>query len=106
MEWALLTGAVLLEVCGTLALRMAATGRPTWYVLVVTCYAASFGMLSATLAAGVGVGVAYGIWAAGGVALIALASRVLFREPLTLLMSAGIGLIVAGVLLVELGRAH
>jgi small multidrug resistance pump len=51
------------------------------------------------------VGVAYGVWAATGVALTAIAGRVLFRDPLTPMMLGGIGAIAAGVLLIELG-AH
>ena len=45
---------------------------------------------------------AYGIWTACGVALVAVAARVLFREPLTWLMGFGIALIVAGVLTIEM----
>ncbi|PKW13678.1 DMT family transporter [Saccharopolyspora spinosa] len=51
------------------------------------------------------IGVAYGIWAASGVARTALASRILFNEPLTKVISVGIGLIIAGVLFIELGAA-
>lgn len=51
-------------------------------------------------------GVAYGIWAAAGVALTALASRVFFKEAITPVMMLGIGLIIGGVLLIELGAAH
>lgn len=51
-------------------------------------------------------GVAYGIWAAAGVALTAVASRFLFGEPLTRRMLAGMGFIVIGVLLIEFGAAH
>ncbi len=51
-------------------------------------------------------GAAYGIWAASGIALAALAARVLFREPLTKVMGLGIGLIVAGVLCIETGAVH
>ncbi len=106
MAWVFLVSAVLLEVSGTLSLRMASTGRRWWYAAVVAAYATSFALLSLTLAAGLGVGVAYGIWAAGGVALISIASRLLFREPLTPVTALGIGLIVAGVLLLELGLAR
>ena len=48
-------------------------------------------------------GVAYGIWTAAGVALAAVASRILFHEPLSPLMGAGIAMIGTGVVLVELG---
>jgi small multidrug resistance pump len=51
------------------------------------------------------VGVAYGVWTACGVALVALVARFLFSEPLTWLMGAGIALIVAGVLTIEMSGA-
>lgn len=59
----------------------------------------------ATLAEGVPLGVAYGIWAAAGVAIMAVLSKILFKEPLNWLMGLGI-LIVGGVLHFELGAAH
>ena len=58
------------------------------------------------IALGLGIGVAYGIWAASGVALTAVASKFLFKEPFTWVMALGIALIIGGVLLVELGAAH
>jgi small multidrug resistance pump len=67
-------------------------------------YVVAFGLLAVALTLGLPIGVAYGIWAATGVALTAVLGRVLFREPLTRLMLAGIGLIIVGVLLVELGH--
>lgn len=104
--WLLLTGAVAFEVGGTLSLRMAATGPRTWYLAVVAGYLAAFTLLLMTLAAGMGLGVAYGVWAASGVALTAILSRVLFNEALNWLMGLGIVLIVGGVLLIELGAVH
>jgi small multidrug resistance pump len=106
MAWAYLACAVILEVLGTLTLRRAALGRAGLYAVVVACYAIAFVLLSLALSAGLGIGVAYGIWAASGVALIAVASRLLFNEPLSPLMVAGVGLIIAGILLVEVGRGH
>jgi small multidrug resistance pump len=61
-------------------------------------------MLAGALALGLPIGVAYGIWAATGVALTAILGRVLFRDPLTRTMLAGIVLIIGGVLLIELGH--
>lgn len=109
MAWLALLVAIVAEVGGTLSLRMASTGeRPKrrWPVLVVGCYLVAFSALSLSLAQGMPLGVAYGIWTALGVAITAVLSRVLFREPLTPLMVAGIALIGLGVLLVELGAAH
>ena len=85
---------------------MAATGDRRWYLPVVAGYLLAFGLLSGALAAGMPLGVAYGIWTAVGIVATAVLSRILFREPLTALMLGGMGLIVAGVLLVELGGAH
>lgn len=105
MAWLFLGGAIALEVAGTLCLRQASLGARAWYAGVVAGYVAAFTLLALALGHGVGIGVAYGIWAASGVALTAIASRVLFREPLTPVMLLGIGLVVAGVLLIELGAA-
>lgn len=105
--WLLLAGAILCEVTATVSLRVASTGGSRrWYVPVVAGYTVAFVLLAATLAQGLGIGVAYGIWTACGVALTAVAARVLFAEPLTPLMGLGIGLIVAGVLLVEVGAVR
>lgn len=72
-------------------------------VLVVIGYATAFGLLSAVLRRGLALGVAYGIWAAAGVALTTLFAAVLFQEPLSPVTLAGIALIIGGVLCVELG---
>ncbi len=85
---------------------MATHGPRTWYSGVVVGYLAAFTLLSLALAGGLGIGIAYGIWAAGGVALTAVLSRVLFHEAFNRTTAAGIALIIAGVLLVELGAAH
>ncbi len=106
MTWVLLVGAIVSEVTATVALRAASDGRRAWYAVVGAGYLAAIGLLSLTLDAGLDLGVAYGIWAAAGVALTALASRWLFGERLTPVMLAGIGLIVAGVLMIELGAAR
>jgi len=104
MEWVYLAGAILIEIVATLALRVAAAGRRRWYVAVVGGYVASFLLLSLALDEGLGIGVAYGIWTAVGVALTALLSKALFGEPLTRRMLLGITLIAAGVVLLELGQ--
>ncbi len=100
--WAALTGAILFEVIATLALRASEGLRKRiWIIPVVVGYVASFGLLWLTLRLGMHVGIAYGVWTACGVALVAIAARALFREPLTWLMGLGIALIVAGVLTIE-----
>lgn len=95
--------AIVTEVAATVSLRMAARGRGLWYLGAVVGYLAAFSSLSATLSHGLGLGAAYGTWAAGGVALTALFSAVVLGEAFNRTMALGTALIVVGVLLVELG---
>ncbi|MCV7179257.1 DMT family transporter [Mycolicibacterium sphagni] len=101
--WLTLAGAIGVEVFATLCLR-ASDGfrKKAWIAPMMIGYLVAFTLLSVTLSLGMPVGVAYGVWSAAGVALIAVIARVLFAEPLTWVMVAGIGLIIAGVLTIEL----
>lgn len=100
--WALLLGAISVEVTASLSLK-GALERPWLYTVVVAGYLSSFLLLALVLRAGMPLGVAYGIWGALGVAGTAVLSSALFDEPLTRLMIAGMALVMAGVLLVEIG---
>ncbi len=101
--WLALAAAIGTEVLATLSLR-ASDGfrRRRWIAPVAAGYLVSFYLLWVSLSLGMPVGVAYGIWTACGVALVAVAARVLFRDPLTWRMIAGITLIIAGVLTIEM----
>jgi len=101
-RWLLLLGAILCEVTATLCLK-GALEHPVLYLVVVAGYLASLMLLSAVLRLGVPLGVAYGIWAALGVATTALMSALIFDEALTGVMVLGMGLVIARVVLVELG---
>ena len=101
-KWYLLLGAVLCEVTGSLSLQ-GALDDPALYVVVAVGFVAAFVLLTAVLRQGMAIGVAYGVWAALGVALTSVLSAVLYDEPFTGLMAVGIALIMGGVLLVELG---
>ncbi len=103
MSWLFLIGAIIFEVSGALSLRMASTGKRRWWVAVALGYIIAFTMLIFTLANGMALGVAYGIWAASGVALTAILSKIIFKEHLTLIMSIGILVVIGGVLMIELG---
>lgn len=108
MGWFFVTMAIAFEVAGTLALRMATADtvrRTRWTVAVVVGYLMAFTGLTLALDAGLALGVVYGIWAAVGVALTAVLSRILFFEPLNAVMGVGLAAIAVGVLLIELGSA-
>lgn len=102
LKWALLAGAIGTEVLGTMSLRALQDSR-LWLVVVVLAYTTSFYLLTKVWQAGVPVGVAYGIWGAVGTAVTAILGTVIFGEPFTVPIVIGIGLIIAGVLMVELG---
>ena len=99
-----LVAAIASETTGTLSLKLASDGRGLrWYGLVMAGYLGAFAMLTLALKEGLGLGVAYGLWGALGVALTAVLSMLVFGEPITVLVALGIALIMAGVLLVEIG---
>lgn len=103
MMWLTLAGGIVLEVLSTLGLRASDGFRKrVWIAPVIVGYVASFVLVSWTLSLGMPVGIAYGVWSACGVALVALLGKVLFAEPLTPVMVLGIMLIIAGVLTIEL----
>ncbi|WP_245579805.1 DMT family transporter [Brevibacterium album] len=103
--WLLLLAAIALEVAASLSLK-GALERPLLYGVVAIGYIGAFACLGLVLRAGMPLGAAYGIWGASGVALTAVLSMVVFGEPFGLLMGAGIVLIIAGVVCVELGSQH
>lgn len=100
--WLLLLVAIACEVTASLSLK-GALDRPGLYAVVVVGYLASFVLLDAVLRRGLPLGVAYGVWGALGVAATAVMSALVFDEPISALMGAGIVLVIGGVLVVELG---
>jgi small multidrug resistance pump len=104
VAYLLLALAILCEVAATVSLKLSAGfSRLVPSVVVVVGYLAAFALLSQALARGLGIGVAYGLWAAAGVALVAVAGTVLLGESLTWVQVGGIALVIAGVLALELG---
>ena len=102
LRWLTLAAAIVAEVSGSLALK-AAGEQSLWDIWVVIGYGAAFFFLDRVLRNGMALGVAYGIWAAAGVALTAVFAALIFGEAFTGLMGIGIVLIMGGVLLVEMG---
>lgn len=104
MQWLWLCLAIIFEVCGTLALR-ASSGftKPIWLIITAVGYALAFYLLSLALKLGMPVAIGYAIWAAAGIAIITLAAKIIWNDPLTPIMGIGFVLIIGGVVLVELG---
>jgi small multidrug resistance pump len=101
MAFMYLAIAILAEVIGTSALK-ASNGFTVLMpsVVVVAGYAVSFYCLSLALRA-IPVGVAYAIWSGVGIVLISAIGWVLFRQRLDAAALIGIGLIIAGVVVIQ-----
>jgi small multidrug resistance pump len=108
MGYLFLAVAIASEVIATSFLKFTSGERAVWwaYLVVVAGYGLSFWMLSLTLSAKVPLGIAYAIWAGAGVVLVAVVSWVVFKESLTLMQLIGMGLVIGGVVLLELGARH
>lgn len=107
MAYLFLALAIAAEVTATVGLKFSeGFTRLVPSVVVVLGYMAAFLLLSQALTRGLGISVAYGVWAACGVALVAVIGALFLGEPLSLVQIGGIGLVIAGVLALELGAAH
>ncbi|MBX6743259.1 MAG: SMR family transporter [Acetobacteraceae bacterium] len=102
MNYLWLSIAIIAEVIATSALKASEGFTRLWpSLLVVAGYATAFFCLSLTLRT-IPVGIAYAIWSGAGIVLIAAIGWVFFRQVLDLPAIIGLGLIIAGVLVVNL----
>jgi small multidrug resistance pump len=96
-----LIAAITLEVVGTSMLqRSEQFTRVAPTAAMAVCYLASFYLLSIALKS-MPLGVAYAIWSACGVALVAVIGLVVFGQKLDLPAILGLTLIVAGVVVIN-----
>jgi small multidrug resistance pump len=94
--------AIGFEVAATTALQASAGfTRPLQTTIALVGYAVAFYCLSLTLRT-MPVGIAYAIWSAVGIVLIAAIGWVFYRQTLDAPAVIGIALIIAGVLIVNL----
>ncbi|MUL40987.1 multidrug efflux SMR transporter [Streptomonospora sp. PA3] len=107
MTWLLLLGAIAAEVTGTIALRFSdGFSRLVPSLISLAGYGAALWLLAQVLNRGMNIGVAYGVWAALGVSLVAVVGAAFLGDSLTWVQAGGIVLVIAGVLALELGGAH
>lgn len=94
--------AIGLEVVGTSLLQRSEQFSKLWPTIgMALCYLASFYLLSLSLRV-LPLGIAYAIWSALGIVLVALIGLMVFGQRLDLPAVIGLGLIVAGVIVVNL----
>ncbi len=101
-KWVYLTLAIFSEVMATASLKSTEGFSKFWpSVIVLVGYSAAFYFLSLTLDT-IPIGVAYAIWSGVGVAAITLVSIFVFDQKIDAAGFVGIGLIVAGVIILRL----
>ncbi|WP_438820323.1 DMT family transporter [Burkholderia lata] len=100
--YAWLAIAIVAEVIGTSALRAADGFTRLWpSLLVVAGYGIAFYCLSITLRT-MPVGIIYAVWSGAGIVLITLVAMLLYRQVPDLPAVIGLGLIVSGVVVLNL----
>ncbi|QDU79948.1 Multidrug transporter EmrE [Polystyrenella longa] len=102
MEYLFLALAIVAEVIGTTALTASQRmTRPFPTLLMIVAYGIAFYLLSLTLEK-IPTGIVYAIWSACGIVLISIIGFVMFKQTLDTAALIGMGLIIAGVLVINL----
>ena len=102
LPWLFLAVAIVAEVVGTSFLKASAGfTKPLPVMAVVVGYGLSFYFLSLTLET-LPVGIAYAVWSGVGLVLITAVAWVAYGQTLDLPAVIGMGLILAGVLVLNL----
>ena len=100
--WIALILAIAFETIGTSALNASREFTRAWpSLLTVVTYAASFWFMAVALRT-MPVGIVYAIWSGLGIVFIAAIGYVLFGQRLDGPAIAGLGLILAGILVIQL----
>lgn len=103
MAYVFLVGAILAEVAGTSLLhRTDGFSRLAPTAATLSAYAVAFALLAQAVRV-LPVGVAYAMWSGLGTATIVGVGAVFQGEPLTAAKVVGVGLVVAGVVVLNLG---
>lgn len=101
-DWVYLFLAIMSEVIATASLKSTeGFTKPIPSIIVLVGYCAAFYFLSLTLDT-ISIGVAYAIWSGVGVATITVVSFFLYGQKIDLAGILGIGLIIAGVIVLRL----
>lgn len=102
MVWLYLSIAILAEVTATTALKLC-EGFTKFIpsLLVVMGYAGAFYFLSRALNQ-IPISVAYAIWSGAGIVLVGLVGWIWFGQKLDLAALVGMGLIICGVIIINL----
>ena len=105
MAWVLLSIAICAEIVGTLSLKASDGLSKLWPSLgVLAGYATAF-TLMATALKKLDVGVTYAIWSGVGIVGAAVGGLIFFDQQLSKMTILGMAIIIAGVVIMNLGGA-
>ena len=101
MHWFLLAIGVAIEIAATASLKLSDGFTKLHYAgLTLICFAVAFYFMSLVVRT-MPLGIAYSVWAGGGVAGVTLLGVVAFGQSLDGYAYLGIGLIIAGVMVLN-----
>lgn len=107
VPYVLLALAIAGEVTATVSLKLSeGFSKLVPSILVIAGYGFAFTMLAQVLKLGLSVSIVYAIWAAAGIALVALIGAMFLGEGMNPTMILGLVLVVGGVVLLEMGSVH
>ncbi|OBH48532.1 multidrug transporter [Mycobacterium mantenii] len=99
--------AIFAEVMATSLLKSTEGFTRLWpTVICLTGYAVSFALLALSISRGMQTDVAYALWSAIGTALIVLIAVLFLGSTISVTKIVGVGLIIAGVVTLNLSGAH
>ena len=105
-SWSSLIAAILFEVAGTTSMKLSQGFSKTLpSVLIFLFYGCAVAGLTFSLNR-IDISVAYAVWSGLGTALIAVIGMIWFREPVTAARLFSIGMIIIGIIGLNLGSAR
>ena len=101
MHWVLLSIGVAIEILASTALKLSDGFTKLGFAgLTLICFAAAFYIMSLVVRT-MPLGIAYSVWAGGGIAGVTLVGAIVFGQALVGAAYLGIGLILAGVIVLN-----
>ena len=106
MSWVYLTIAIIFEVIGTTAMKLSdGFTKLIPSIAMAIFYIASLAVLTLALKK-IDMSIAYAIWAGVGTSLITIIGIIYFKEPITLIKTISVLLIIIGVVGLNLSNSH
>jgi len=101
MHWILLSIGIAIEILATASLKLSdGFTKPGFAGLTLICFGLAFYVMSLVVRT-MPVGIAYSVWAGGGIAGMTLLGAVAFGQSLDGYAYLGVGLIIAGVVVLN-----